>query len=72
MEKKVKVVGYGDREGEKLEGVLLEVTKRSIWLKMDGGRSEFRIRDGKKVGDSFRSGLRVHPDDLKIIPGRRK
>lgn len=65
----IKIVGYGKNQGQVRAGVLVEVTHRVIWLKSDGGKEDFRIRDGKRVGDST-TGWKIHQDNLKHIPGR--
>lgn len=72
MEVKLRIVGYGTFEGKERLETLIEVTKRSIWTKSDGGRHEYRTRDGHRIGDNSWAGYRIHPSDLAKVPGRRK
>lgn len=68
----VTVEGYGGRaDSPGYQATLLEVTKSTIWLKSEFGKQPFRIRDGKKVGDSYYSGFKICDKDLERIPGRR-
>lgn len=61
----ITVVGYGCYEGRTRQGEILEVTRKVIYLRVDGIKERYRTRDGKRENDNFRSGWRLATDDLK-------